>query len=303
VLTGSSPAGQVVADYLGRQAQALAELEPAVRANQPDAVHKMRVACRRLRASLRTFGSVVAAAQTERLADELRWLGGVLGTARDAEVQADRMAGRIRHGLAGDERQLAEMASRIRGHFAAAGADAMNEVVTTLDSPRFSELRAAVDRLAADPPPGPQAQAAAAHVIPGAVAGSYRKVARRMRNARRIPAGQDRDVALHQARKAAKQARYAAEAAEAVFGGAAGKLAKKMAALQSVLGEHQDAIVGRELAGVLARQAEQAGESAFWYGAWYAAEEGLAASLQERGWRAWRKASRKRYRGWLSGCG
>jgi CHAD domain-containing protein len=296
-LTGVSPAYQVVTAYLGRQAHALAAQEPAVRTNQPDAVHQMRVACRRLRATLRTFDSVIGGAEPERLAGELRWLGGVLGAARDAEVQADRMAGRS--GLAGGGQQLEEMASRIRGHFAAAGANARDDVVTALNSPRYLELRAALDRLLAEPQPGPQAQTAAEQAIPEAVLRSYRKVSRRMRRAGRVPAGPDHDVALHQARKAAKQARYAAEAAGPVFGRDARRFARHMAGLQTVLGEHQDAVVGRELASQLAGDAGQAGESAFWYGAWYAAEGGLASGLESRGWRAWRKASRRRYRRWL----
>jgi CHAD domain-containing protein len=293
VLTGSSQAYEVVAAYLGRQADVLAALGPAVRASEPDAVHQMRVACRRLRATLRTFDEVLGGAEADQLAGELQWLGGVLGAARDAEVQSDRMADRMPH-------RQPEVAGRIRRHFGAAGTSARAEVVAALDSPRFRELLTALDRLLAKPPLRPQAQADAEQVIPVAVRRSYRKVSRRMRLASRIPAGQDRDVALHQARKAAKHARYAAEVAEPVFGRDARRFARKMAAVQSVLGEHQDAVVGRDLAVELATRAERAGESAFWYGAWYATEDDLASHLQAEGWRAWRKASRRRHRRWLA---
>jgi CHAD domain-containing protein len=52
-------------------------------------------------------------------------------------------------------------------------------------------------------------------VLPAAVRRSYRCTADRMRQARRAPAGTPADVALHEARKAAKRARYAGEAAAA----------------------------------------------------------------------------------------
>ena len=67
-----SSAGDVVLAYLRLQAHALKTLEPRARADEFDAVHQMRVATRRLRAALRTFGHVTGA---EHLAGELRWLG------------------------------------------------------------------------------------------------------------------------------------------------------------------------------------------------------------------------------------
>ena len=80
-----SQAGKVVSAYINAQAAQLKALDPAVRRDQPDAVHQMRVTTRRLRAALQAFPKVVPAS-TAHLRDELRWLGQVLGDARDAEV-------------------------------------------------------------------------------------------------------------------------------------------------------------------------------------------------------------------------
>ncbi len=52
----SASAAEVILAYLRLQAHALRSLEPAVRADEDDAVHQMRVATRRLRAALRSFG-------------------------------------------------------------------------------------------------------------------------------------------------------------------------------------------------------------------------------------------------------
>ena len=67
-----SSAGDAVLAYLRAQAQAMTALEPMVRADEFDAVHQMRVATRRLRAALRTFGLVVPDTDSEHLVGELQ---------------------------------------------------------------------------------------------------------------------------------------------------------------------------------------------------------------------------------------
>ena len=62
-----------------------------VRLDAPDAVHKMRVATRRLRSALTTFKALFAADVVRPLRDELKWLAGELGAARDAEVMRERV--------------------------------------------------------------------------------------------------------------------------------------------------------------------------------------------------------------------
>ena len=87
-----------------------------------------------------------------------------------------------------------------------------------------------------------------------------------MHRAKRAPAGAARDVALHEARKAAKRARYAADAAEPALGKQARRFAKRMKAVQSVLGDHQDAVTARTVAREIGMQAHLAGENAFSFG-------------------------------------
>jgi CHAD domain-containing protein len=60
---------------------------------------------------------------------------------------------------------------------------------------------------------------------------------------RRAPAGQSTDEALHQARKAANRARYASEAMAPGIGKKASRFANQMKKVQSVLGDHQDAVI------------------------------------------------------------
>ena len=53
----------------------------------------MRVATRRLRSALATFRPLLDREQTEPLREELKWIAGMLGAARDAEVMQERLTG------------------------------------------------------------------------------------------------------------------------------------------------------------------------------------------------------------------
>lgn len=89
--TRHSTAGEVVLAYLGAQAARLSALDLAVRRDKADAVHQLRVTTRRLRSTLQAFPAVLSAPATSSLREELKWLGGVLGAARDAEVLAGHL--------------------------------------------------------------------------------------------------------------------------------------------------------------------------------------------------------------------
>ena len=87
-----------------------------------------------------------------------------------------------------------------------------------------------------------------------------------MRRARQMPHGQARDVALHEARKSARRARYAAEVALPASGQPARTFARQMKKIQSVVGDHQDTVIARQAARDLGIGAHLAGENAFTYG-------------------------------------
>lgn len=121
-----------------------------------------------------------------------------------------------------------------------------------------------------------------------------------MRRVTRSRPGQPKDVALHQARKAAKRARYAAEAVAPAIGGQATRFAKRMKRVQSALGDHQDAVISRQVARKLAIRAANAGENAFTYGIIYQRDIDAAGRAADKATRAWKAASRRRYRHWLA---
>ncbi len=121
-----------------------------------------------------------------------------------------------------------------------------------------------------------------------------------MHRARQAPADATRDVALHEARKAAKRARYAAEAVEPVFGKKARRFGKRMKAVQSVLGDHQDAVTARKVAREIGMSAHRAGENAFSFGLLNERAHRDALEYQRQARSAWKRAARHKARRWLS---
>lgn len=116
-------AGAVVLAYLRQQVTRLQALDPLVRAGEPDSVHQMRVTARRLRSTLQSFGQVLPRSRTAELVAGLKWLGVVLGEARDAEVLAGRLDRELRDtppelvlGPAAPDHEPAGQGRRTRGH-------------------------------------------------------------------------------------------------------------------------------------------------------------------------------------------
>ncbi|HMD95252.1 MAG TPA: CYTH and CHAD domain-containing protein [Trebonia sp.] len=282
-------AGEIVFGYLSSQAATLKALDPAVRRGAADSIHQMRVAARRLRSTLQSFPAVVPAQSSAHLRKELKWLGGVLGDARDSEVLSDWLLTRI----AGTPTELVmgPVAARVRAHFAPREADAQRAVLLALDSQRYFSMLDELDRLLEHPPLTAAAAEPADKALPRAVARAHRRTARRMRTAKRAPAGQARDVALHETRKAAKRARYTAEAAEPASGKKARRFAERMKTVQSVLGDHQDAVNARATAREIGVQAHLAGESAFTFGLLEGRAHCEALAIQRQARKAWRRAA------------
>jgi CHAD domain-containing protein len=295
-LTPSSPAGQVVLAYLRTHAARLKSLDPMVRSDEPDAVHQMRVATRRLRSTLRSFSHLIDH-EGRPLAAELTWLGGVLGGARDAEVLAGHLHARLSDTPA--ELVLGPVQARMLFHFASVGADARIALLEALDSQRYFSLLDELDTLMAEPPMTPQAAMPAAEVLPAVARRSYRQVRRRMHKARRASAGQPTNAALHWARKAARRARYASEAMSPVTGKKGRRFTQQLKSVQSVLGDHQDTVIAREVERELGISAYLAGESAFSYGLLYGRDACDGERIRAQAWRTWKHASRARYRRWM----
>ncbi|MGP7999000.1 MAG: CHAD domain-containing protein [Streptosporangiaceae bacterium] len=291
-------AGAVVLAFLDQQVARLKALDPMVRMDEPDSVHQMRVTARRLRSTLQSFGQVIPRSRTSQLTAELKWLGIVLGAARDAEVLATRLERDIRE--TPPELVLGPVMARVQGHFAPVRAAARKAALAALDSERYFALLDALDDLISAPPVTAAAAQPASSVLPAEARHTYRRTANRIRRAQRTRPGPDRDVAYHEARKAAKRARYAGEAVSPAIGQPARRFTRQMKHVQTVLGDHQDAVVTRGVDRELGIGAHLAGENAFSYGLLYERESERAERLKKQANRTWRHRARPHFRRWAS---
>ncbi|MBC3839796.1 CHAD domain-containing protein [Streptacidiphilus sp. 4-A2] len=141
----------MLTEQLRAEVAAVLTLDAAVRRDRPDAVHRMRIAVRRLRSTLRTHRRTLGRAAVEPLTAELRWLGGALSAARDSEVVGELLAGQL------SELPKAERPGPMRRRIAAWSAEhhrrEREHVLAVLDGARYFGLLAALDGLAADPVP------------------------------------------------------------------------------------------------------------------------------------------------------
>ena len=284
--------GEVVRAALTGPVARLVAHDPGVRrGDDPEDVHQARVATRRLRSHLRTFGPLVDETWAQALRDELGWLGDALGAVRDADVLLERLEGRVEQ-LPGADRGAADrLLDRLRNE----RDQARTELLTTLRSHRYAVL---LDRLvdaARQPRLVPHGDGAADEEV---LRGLVRDAWEHLRAAVEALPDPPDDEALHTIRKRAKRARYAAEAVEPAFGKPARSLARTITDVQDVLGEHQDAVVASDWL----RQAASAvhDEGAAFTAGELVAQERVAAAAGRAAWTAtWRDTARKKHRHWL----
>ncbi len=288
----SGSAAEALVDTLRQEVEGIIAQDPQVRADAHDAVHQMRVGCRRLRALLAAYRGVLDKAAVQPLRDELRWMGEELGAARDAEVVRDRLRDLV--AAEPPELVLGPVERRIVETYSTRYRAAHDELLGALDGDRYGALLDTLDALVTRPPLGAAAGDSARIVYEDELRRTYRRARGLVRDARAAEDPHRREELLHEVRKAAKRARYAAEAATGVLGGQARRYGKAMKAVQEVLGEHQDSVVTRHELLELAVAAQLDGESAFTYGRLHGLEQAHAAATVERFEGVWRAARRER---------
>ncbi|MDW6062784.1 CYTH and CHAD domain-containing protein [Streptomyces sp. FXJ1.4098] len=287
-------AGDVILDYVRAQIAAIVSLDPAVRLDVPDSVHRMRVATRRLRSCFRSYRKVLDRAVTDPVGDELKWLACELGIDRDREVLTARLEERLAE--LPDELRTGPVSERLSTWSQTSRRGSRERLIGVLDGERHLALLTTLDTLSATPPLRPAAARPAEDVILAAVLRDYERLAALVATALAAPPGHDRDITMHDARKKAKRARYAAEAARPALGKPAKAFAGLMTDLQDLLGDHQDSCVARDALRELAEQAHAAGERDFTFGVMYGREEALAARREAELPALWAEVSRKEHR-------
>jgi CHAD domain-containing protein len=272
------PALAHVQAYLAAQLAEIERNDPIVRLD-PDveALHDLRVAVRRTRAVLRAARDLFDREWVDRLRDDLKWLGGELGPARDLDVL-------ILH-LREEREEVGSEATPIIRRLERERRGARRRAVNALRSDRYLALLDDV-RGAVDHPPVQVADVP----LKRAAATEFKKLRRDVAALGPKPT----DDALHRVRIRGKRARYAAELAEPVAGERARKFVKAAKQFQDAVGEHQDAIVAEQRIRAFAESADAA------FGAGRLVERQRARRAQARAAvpAAWKRLERRGRRAW-----
>lgn len=236
--------------YLADQVGVLQTREAAVRVDGVDAVHRSRVATRRLRTALRTYARVLADSP-KPLRAELRWHAEELGGPRDSEVLADHLLVAAQR-FPGAEAVAASLGAALSEAHAAAHA----ELVASMNTPRYEDLQLALTELLAHPRWSAMAGKPARTVLPPLLERAVERARRLADHAAARPSDMTR---WHEVRKAAKAARYGSEVLVPVLGETAVEWRDSWKAVTEALGRVQDAVVAQQLIGELAGQAAAGG--------------------------------------------
>jgi CHAD domain-containing protein len=268
-VTDTHTAGELVLGYLAAQRNSLLHSDVALRGGLR-ATHDARVATRRIRSTLRVFGDVFKADRVAQLDSDLRWLAGELGSARDAEVAAERLKADLADiapylvfgGPAALGKRLDDEARRCA-----------EETLKVLGSARYAAVLDDLTRFV-DMPPYTSMANKPASAVAGYVAEAIRTLERRLTIAESPHATV---ASLHRVRKAAKRARYAVELGKPVLGKKFGRRElRRMTALHERLGEVQDAAIAQAAVYRLAGAVPGETGTGFTYGLLYERERGEA---------------------------
>lgn len=224
------------------------------RGEDPEAVHDMRVAIRRMRAAARVFGPFFAKKAIRPHLKTLRKTARVLGAARDLDV------GLAKLDLFRTERTevggLEDVAARWQEQRAAAYA----RVQKWLDSDRYARFIADFAAFCTTPeagqatlkpgragaPPPHQVR----HVMPEQILGHFLRmrayeVVVPVQKGEDVPEVQGSPEVLHALRIDGKRLRYSLEFVRPLLGSSGEKLIDRLKRLQDVLGELNDAVVAQ----------------------------------------------------------
>ncbi len=270
--------GLLLTKYLSEQVARLKQEDLRLRVGDAEGVHQMRIAARRLRSALATYRDVLAPGSAEGLRADLKWLGGVLAPARDAQVLRERLGELVQRQPA--ELVLGAVAQRIDDELGATFKSGRSEAELALAGKRYFRFLDRLDAFTSAPPFSEEAEQPVRRGVPRLLQADLKRVRKRHRAVEDAADQHARDLAHHEVRKAAKRLRYAAETARPVFGKRAKRLGKRAKRIQQVLGEHQDTVVARATLRELGVRAHLAGENGFTFGRLHALEQTRAAELE-----------------------
>ncbi|MFL6135981.1 MAG: CHAD domain-containing protein [Nocardioidaceae bacterium] len=234
-------AAAILGPVLRREATALRQHEARLHVDET-AVHEYRIVARRLRSILVGYEPLLDQAASRHLVSDLRVAGAALSGLRDSQAVLERLEALLDDEAADLDVDLARTQAG-RALPPAAGKLASSKL---LHSSEYDDFVRRLERFSDLPPwTGLASERVSASMLP-ILRNEWARFRTRGRAALAALRA-DGDDGLHEARKAAKRARYVFEAAEPAFGRRARRMAKAASGVQRVLGEQRDSMLTREV--------------------------------------------------------
>jgi CHAD domain-containing protein len=220
--------------FFERQYEQILAHDPGTRlGDDPEDLHDLRVAVRRLRAVLKIAAPPLDREWADSLRGELDWVGTALGPVRDLDVMLEYV--RAQEASLGESegaaiRSLSKRLERRRS-------GAQSSLLSALRSPRYTTLLDKLEEAARRP-----ATRGGRPRLDRIATGELEKLRKAVRKLGDDPS----DEAVHNARIKGKRARYAAELARPGSGKPVERFLERAKRFQDVAGEHQDAVVAEQ---------------------------------------------------------
>jgi CHAD domain-containing protein len=201
-----------------------------VEGREDDAIHQVRVSCRRLRSDVKLFRKLLAGEWADELRNDLAALAQACGEARDLEV----IAGLVREtaNSEDDEEHVETILTTLTVGLDRAAARSAEIVL----GESTAELLETLEAVAAAPDLKPAAGKPCREVLPKLLDAANLKFSQAANKLK--PWTPDDD--WHEVRLLAKRVRYAASTSASVLGEEAKATATQAAKYQELLGQHQD---------------------------------------------------------------
>lgn len=233
--------GEVAFRVLWRQYTAMRAHEGGTRLGEdPEELHDMRVATRRMRSALRFFEDALSE-EAGRFREELKFFADILGEVRALDVQIEQLETWISEASEEDREPLFKTVNVLEKRRGAAHED----LLEALDSGRYERFESSfADFLRRGPAAKGYADKPVLAVAPDLLSRLHRKW---LKAAERVDETSHPEE-YHDLRKKSKRLRYALEFLSGVYGEkTTGKIVKPLKDLQDELGRHQDLIFSGDL--------------------------------------------------------
>lgn len=270
-IDGTMTTGQVALAVLRKHFLVmLAKCAGTLEGSDPEDLHDMRVATRRIRAATSLFRPFISEAILRRR-EEFAWLGQTLGNVRDLDVQLEHIEEWSQAMLPVSSDRRAPVLKLLAKRREAA----RKEMTGALCSDRYTSLADDLTQLLKKAP--------TAEPDPLAVVAGPELIEKRMRSFRKATAcltPDDPPESFHLARIRGKKLRYAMEFLAPLYGKIAKDASLRIVAVQDLLGLHQDCVVAIALVDEVAQTGGFDGQTMFFLGMLRQLVEDKAAGLR-----------------------